>query len=73
MSDPTGLRRGQEDLDALRRKRPRWMILFREFADGGRYDAVPLDEGRPRLVKETAGELDEAIAAVEDGTWMPGD
>ena len=73
MTDCTGLRYGREALDALRRKWPRWMILFRTFADGDKYDAVPLDEGRPRLVKETAAGLDEVIAAVEDGTWQPGD
>lgn len=72
MNDPTGTQYKPEDLEALKRKHAgRWLISYRGFADGFRYDAVPLGAGRPRLVKETAAGLEEAIAAVEAGTWRP--
>ena len=59
------------ELDGLRARHCRWLINWSHFADGPHYDAVPLDEGRPRLVVDSAAELDEQIAAVENGTWRP--
>jgi hypothetical protein len=59
------------ELDGLRARHCRWLIHWSQFADGPHYDAKPLDEGRPRLVVDTADELDSQIAAVEDGTWRP--
>jgi len=59
------------DLEALRRDHPRWRVSYKMFADGPRYDAIPLDEGRPRLVVATAAGMGEQIAAVEAGTWAP--
>jgi hypothetical protein len=62
----------EHDLPSLRSRHPGYLIDFRLFLDGYRYDARSLsDESQPRIVKETAAELDEAIAAVEAGTWMP--
>jgi hypothetical protein len=59
------------ELDRLRGSHPGYLIEWRHFADGMRFDARSLDETSPRLVVETAEELDEAIAAVEAGTWTP--
>ena len=54
-------------LDRLRQDHPGYLIDFRHFLDGPRYDARPLDERQPRIVTRTAQEMDDAIAAAGDG------
>jgi hypothetical protein len=66
------LRASLAELDAARRRHPRWRIDRCEFADGPRFDARLLgDPEGVRLTPETAEQLDEQIAAVENGTWRP--
>lgn len=74
MSDHSrpSLRPSLAELDALRRKHPRWLIDHRSFADGPRFDARQLgDPEGVRLVTETADEMGRQIAAVENGSWCP--
>jgi hypothetical protein len=62
----------EHDLGALRARHPGWLIDFRLFLDGYRYDARSLgDESQPRLVKATAGELEAAITRAGSEKWLP--
>ncbi len=59
------------DLEHLNREHPGWIVDHKMFLDGYRFDGRSLEDGRPRLVTETAEEMDRQIRAVEEGQWRP--